>query len=75
MVKLCVDGAAVNLNLGIRRGVVALLRADMPWLVAIHCLNHRLELGVKNALYKTYMDEVTDLLTSLYYVYSKSPKV
>ena len=72
MVALCVDGAAVNL--GIRRGVAALLREDMPWLVATHCLNHRLELGVKDALNKTYMDEVTDLLTSLYYVYSKSPK-
>ena len=72
MACLCVDGAAVNL--GVRRGMAALLREDMPWLVAIHCLNHRLELGVKDALSKTYMDEVSSMLINLYYVYEKSPK-
>ena len=72
LVCLCVDGAAVNL--GHRHGVAALLQEDVPWLVAIHCLNHRLELGVKNALTKTYMDEITTMLTNLYYVYEKSPK-
>ena len=44
LVSLWVDGAAVNL--GVWRGV---LREDLPWLVAIHCLNHRLELAAKNA--------------------------
>ena len=72
MVCLCVDGAAVNL--GVRHGMAALLRQDIPSLVAIHCLNHRLELAVKNALTKTYMDEITTMLTNLYYVYENSPK-
>ena len=49
------NGAAVNL--GRRHGMAALLREDVPWLVAIHCLNHRLELGVKNALTKTYIQQ------------------
>jgi hypothetical protein len=69
MVALFVDGVAVNL--GIRRGLAAVLREDMAWLVAIHYLSHRIVLGVKDALNKTYMDEVTDLLTSLYHVYSE----
>ena len=60
--RICVDGAAVNL--GVRRGLVALLREDLPWLVAIHCLNHRLELAVKDAFTKTYMDEVSTMLAS-----------
>ena len=72
LVCLCVDGAAVNL--GIRHGMATLIREDVPWLVAIHCLNHRLELAVKSAFTKTYMDEITTMLTNLYYVYEKSPK-
>ena len=69
---LCVDGAAVNL--GVTRGLAAQLQEDMPWLVAIHCLNHRLELGVKDALAKTYIDEISAMLVNLYYVYENSPK-
>ena len=72
LVGICVDGAAVNL--GVRRGLVALLREDLPWLVAIHCLNHRLKFAVKDAFTKTYMDEVSTMLVDLYYVYEKSPK-
>ena len=70
--SICVDGAAVNL--GVRQGLAALLRQEMPWLVAVHCLNHRLELAVKNAFANTYMDEVSSMLTNLYYVYENSPK-
>ena len=46
----------------------------MPWLIAIHCLNHRLELAAKDTFKNTYMSEVTDLLKDLYLVYQKSPK-
>ena len=72
LVSLCIDGAAVNL--GIRRGLAALLRGELPWLVAIHCLNHRLELAAKNTFAKTYMDNVSKLLMDMYYVYEKSSK-
>ena len=72
LVCLCVDGIAVNL--GVRHGMAALLREDVPWLVAIHCLNHQLELAVNDALAKTYMDEITTMLTNPYYIYEKSPR-
>ena len=72
LVGMCVDGAAVNL--GIRCGLVARIREDLPWLVAIHCLNHRLELAAIDAFAKTYMDEVSSMLVDLYYLYGKSPK-
>ena len=60
-------------NLGRRHGMAALLREDVPWLVAIHCLNQT-RTGSKNALTKTYIDENTTMLTKLHYVYEKSPK-
>ena len=67
-----VDGASVNL--GVKNGLVALVRKEIPWVIGVHCLNHRLELAVKDALGKTYFEEVTNILTSLYYLYNNSPK-
>ena len=72
LVTISVDGAAVNL--GACQGLAALLRQELPWLVTVHCLNHWLELAVKNAFANTYMDEVLSMLTNLYYMYEKSPK-
>eukprot|EP00057_Strongylocentrotus_purpuratus_P017041 XP_011671515.1 PREDICTED: zinc finger protein 862-like [Strongylocentrotus purpuratus] len=74
LVCVCADGAAVNM--GVNKGLIALLRKDheMPWLIGMHCLNHRLELAAKNAFEKTYMDEISEMLLSMYYVYQKSPK-
>ncbi|XP_014669372.1 PREDICTED: uncharacterized protein LOC106810507 [Priapulus caudatus] len=42
------DGASVNL--GKHHSVTALLKRDVPHLIAMHCVNHRLELGVLDAL-------------------------
>ena len=72
LVSMCVDGAAVNL--GVRRGLATILREEVPWLIAIHCLNHRLELAAKNAFSKTYMEDVSQMLMDMYYVYEKSCK-
>lgn len=72
LVSICVDGAAVNL--GVRRGLAALLRKDMPWLVAIHCFNHRLELAAKDACSSSYLEEISTMLLNLHYTYEKSPK-
>ena len=38
------------------------------------CLAHRLELAIKDALTGTVFDHVDDMLTCLFYLYSKSPK-
>ena len=72
LVAFCADGASVNM--GVNRGLAALLRKEMPWLIAIHCLSHRLELAAKDTFKSTYMSEVTDLVKDLYLVYQKSPK-
>lgn len=39
-----------SVNTGARGDLAGLLREDMSWLMAMHCLNHRLELAVKDAL-------------------------
>ena len=73
LVGLNVDGASVNL--GKHRVVATRLKEVAPWLIAVHCFNHRLELGVKDAFtgIKAFED-VDELLLKLYYFYQKSPK-
>ncbi len=72
LVRICVDGAAVNL--GVRHGLAALIKKDVPWLVAIHCMNHRLELSAKDAFSNTFLNEVSTMLVNLHFVYENSPK-
>ena len=72
LISICVDGAAVNQ--GVRRGLSTLLRHDLPWLVSIHCMNHRLELAAKDAYSNSFMSEVSTMLSNLHTVYEKSPK-
>jgi len=72
LVSICVDGAAVNL--GVRHGLAALIKKDVPWLVAIHCMNHRLELSAKDAFSNTFLNEVSTMLVNLHFVYENSPK-
>ena len=56
LVSICIDGAAVNL--GVRHGLSALLKEeDTPWLVAVHCMNHRLELDAKDACSTSFLDD------------------
>ena len=34
------DGA--NVNLGKKKELVALIKQDIPWVIGVHCLSHRL---------------------------------
>ncbi|CAB4018778.1 Hypothetical predicted protein, partial [Paramuricea clavata] len=47
LASLNVDG--VSVNMGSINGIGVKLRYDSPWLLIIHCFNHRLELAVKDA--------------------------
>nr|XP_057918161.1 zinc finger protein 862 [Doryrhamphus excisus] len=67
------DGAAVMI--GCRNGVAALLKADIPWLIPIHCVAHRLELAVLRAIQDNEMfKKVKDVLIHIYKQYHFSPK-
>ncbi|XP_062580302.1 zinc finger protein 862-like [Saccostrea cucullata] len=67
------DGASVNL--GSKGGVAALLKNDVPHLVIVHCIAHRLELAANNAIKsQKIMKDIQDILTNTYKQYHYSPK-
>ena len=72
IVGFMADGASVNF--GRKNGLVALLKNPCPWLIAVHCFNHRLELAAKDAFKKTYFENISEMLMAMYYLYHNSPK-
>jgi len=66
------DGASVNF--GKKSGLIALLQNKSPWLVGLHCLNHRLELAVKDACKGSMFDDVITALQKIYAIFKRSPK-
>ncbi len=67
------DGASVML--GKNNGVYALLKGKFRSLIGWHCLNHRLELSVHDAVKVcTQVNHFKIFLDKLYSVYSTSPK-
>uniref|UniRef100_A0A672GNY5 Uncharacterized protein n=1 Tax=Salarias fasciatus TaxID=181472 RepID=A0A672GNY5_SALFA len=73
LIGFCSDGASVML--GTKSGVGKLLQIDFPGIVLWHCLNHRLELAVDQALEVTGgTNDFQAFLDILYSLYSQSPK-
>lgn len=72
LIGFMADGASVNL--GQLRGLATFLKQDIPWLLSIHCLNHRLELAVKDSFKGTYLEEIMNVLLSIYALYHRSPE-
>lgn len=69
----CSDGAAVNV--GCRSGVAARLKQEIGHLTSIHCIAHRLELGVVKAIRANpKMEQMQAMLKHLYDQYHYSPK-
>ena len=66
------DGASVNF--GKKACLLTKLRHEMPWLIGIHCLNHRLELAIKDAFKGTVFDEICTLLSNIHAVFERSSK-
>ena len=68
VVSIGTDGASVNM--GKNNGVIQRLRNDIPYLVGIHCMAHRLELSLNDA---ASMQRTTNqILLSLYIFYHNS---
>ena len=71
LVALGSDGASVML--GKNNGVIAMLKAEQPSMIAVHCSGHRLELAYKDTIRKVPLAEkVVTLLSGLYYMYKAS---
>ncbi|WAR30073.1 hypothetical protein MAR_003641 [Mya arenaria] len=47
---------------------------NAEWILPVWCMAHRLELAVKDCFKSTYMDNVIELLESIYYFYKGSAK-
>ena len=72
LVSMAADGAAVMM--GCNKGVIAKLREQIPHIVSVHCMAHRLELGLKDAAAKALCHKKLDtFLLNLYLFYKKSP--
>ena len=74
LVSATADGA--NVNIGIYNGVLTQLQRERQWLISIHCVNHRLELAIKDA-----MSEVASFIDcdrfylSIYFLFKNSGKL
>ena len=65
------DGANVSIG---NRGLKGRLHETAPWVQFVRCLDHRLELSLRDALKNTLFTAVDEMLMHVYYLYEKSPK-
>ena len=64
LISCTADGASVNF--GDETGLLCQFEDDdCPWLVKIHCVNHRTELAVNNAFEKSAFNSVDTFYISL----------
>ena len=70
LVGATADGASVNT--GKYRGVLTQLMNERPWLITIHCLNHRIELAVKEAMNIPFIREIESFYNSNYALLKRS---
>ena len=71
LIDLGCDGASVNL---VVRALKGLVKEERPWIAAVWCSAHRLELAIKDALKNTFFSTINERMLRLYYIYRKAPK-
>ena len=72
LVTLATDGASVNT--GRISGLVTRFTLGREWLVQIHCINHRIELAIKDALKETKFKYIDDFYQSNFKLLTNSGK-
>ena len=70
LVGATADGASVNT--GKYRGVLTQLKNKRPWLITIHCVNHRIELAVKEAMNIPFIREIESFYNGNYTLLKRS---
>ena len=70
LVSASADGASVNM--GIYRGALTQLKLEQPWLITIHCVNHRIKLAVEATMNSPYIKDVEDFYKSTFNILKKS---
>ena len=71
IVGIGTDGASANIA---GAGLKGLVEKEIPWVVWMWCMAHRLELAVKDVLKHTHFELVNNMLLRLYFLYESSPK-
>ena len=64
LVSLTADGASVNF--GELTGFLTRICADLPWMIKIHCANHRIELAFKHAFKESAFYNLDEHYIALY---------
>ena len=54
----------MSVNFGVKTGLTTRLSVQRPWIIKIHCVNHRVELAIKEAITKTEFSKVDDFYHS-----------
>ena len=68
------DGASVNF--GAYNGVLTQFKKDREWLISMHCVNHRIELGVKEAFCsEPIFEEIEEFYIAIFYYLKNSGAV
>ena len=73
LVSCTADGASVNM--GKYSGVLTQMKNERPWLLTIHCANHRIELAVKSAFDIPAFKDVEEFYKTNFYLAKNSGKI
>ncbi|CAB4039656.1 Hypothetical predicted protein [Paramuricea clavata] len=60
--------------MGVHAGLGAKVCETAPWLVLVHCFNHRIELAIKDAFDASAFSKIDQMLRVLHSLYNASPK-
>ena len=67
------DGASVMM--GSKSGVATCIQQSFPWTIPIHCVAHKLELGILDGVKAVkYLSELEAIVKTIYLFYHYSPK-
>lgn len=66
------DGASVMM--GEINGVACRLKRRVPHIVILHCVAHKLELAVLDAVKVPYLQKFDDTIKAIFKMYYRSPK-
>ena len=62
----------MSVNFGCYRGVLTQLAENRPWLLKIHCVNHRVELAIKEATNVKYFKKAESFYRHNFYLLKNS---
>ncbi len=67
------DGAAVMM--GVKSGVATRIQESFPWIIPVHCVAHKLELGILDGVKSVeYLAKFEAMVKKIYLFYHYSPK-